>query len=1214
MLTLHSHSVSKTFTRALCLKLCAALLMCSICSEAAGQVDSQNFAAGTSDRESLPTERTLDYDFESISVASIERWLSWVNVSLPVDAVGEVSGWVWAQRSSRGLFDFRDYWLEGEITSPELKIDKWIVKEAKLRFGYRGGVWYVGRLKGAVVPPEQNMQAGRVELAAQLPLDRQALLNLSGTISQVDLASLLNGLAVDFPIKNTGGELTFSARVPLDRANDLKYWTGNANLSMNDVIIPPLRDPVAVTANAGLQDGQWRLRDSRFLLQSDAGVEIPLRVGANGPLESPWPFSVNASSANVALEELLRQFGLHAWAKDVQGNAEVTATATGNSDVGIDAANLNIQTNDLIIQQQSLGGMSLVGNVLGQAANVQLQSASFLGGTLLANADWRDLRRTQEGKPNRVSFSLDGIRLDKVGLPWLANRVAGVATGRVTFQTESNQAGRTTWGSDGELAVVDSALEGASLGNIELRWSKAIDQSEGRGSIRLAKEDGQAAANLFAKFMDDGSRAIVSDRVESYHATGSLENFTASVPATALMQAAGNLAAKNQVGSVNEPVPVRATGRFDVAGSMNEWFERGSAELTSLDTRIAGRDVQLTQAIVEATPEELRLRQFTLREFVSREANGEAVPGIEGRVLGAAILRRDGEGEHLLRLALSDVAISPYWNLIAPQAYSGFDGRISSVVQITLPANIQRGLSFSSLSGLSQAADMEMQGNISGSVRGLSFRDEAIGDFDFRGEVNNGELKASAEGGVLQGRAEIDIEVSDVLKQLFPSEKLLPRESPIESRIDARLENIELATIVALAKGSTQKVDARGIGSITFRAEAVGGKLQTASGRLSVPSFFHNRELFAQNLEIDFDLADSKLRINQAQGRIARGLVNVSGSIGWPLNEEHESAGDLVFAIQQVDVGQLAMLLYPSVAEQFSGRMSYRGRGRLGRSLTFLGSATTTNAVIYSIPLQSVRGSLQLDFNRGGSFQNLVANNLVGTAVGGRLVADIRLRGGSSYNLQAEGRVRRGKMEQLSKSLGFERIVGSEKFDALFVFSSRDATSLNALRGNLQLDFGQGDAQSVPILADLNRLVPLMQLASTDITSGRMNARIGQGLLIIEDLLLNSEAFWIAGNGSASLSSGNLNLQGVLQTGGGIEAQVSQASVRRLATLLLPEVVFIAELDNLLRNRTLYFRVRGNADRPVIQPKIAPSIVRGLLQEVKRSLLAAPRIIAISDK
>ena len=41
-----------------------------------------------------------------------------MNVKFPVDTEDEVSGWLWAQRSSRGLFDFSDYWLEGEVTSP----------------------------------------------------------------------------------------------------------------------------------------------------------------------------------------------------------------------------------------------------------------------------------------------------------------------------------------------------------------------------------------------------------------------------------------------------------------------------------------------------------------------------------------------------------------------------------------------------------------------------------------------------------------------------------------------------------------------------------------------------------------------------------------------------------------------------------------------------------------------------------------------------------------------------------------------------------------------------------------------------------------------------------------------------------------------------------------------------------------------------------------
>jgi hypothetical protein len=203
-------------------------------------------------------------------------------------------------------------------------------------------------------------------------------------------------------------------------------------------------------------------------------------------------------------------------------------------------------------------------------------------------------------------------------------------------------------------------------------------------------------------------------------------------------------------------------------------------------------------------------------------------------------------------------------------------------------------------------------------------------------------------------------------------------------------------------------------------------------------------------------------------------------------------------------------------------------------------------------------------------------------------------------------------MEQLSRALGFERIIGSENFDASAQLASRRLTDLGALTGQLQFNFLDGDAGSIPVVSELNRLIPLTQLASTDINSGVMHARIGEGELQIQDLLLNSEAFWLAARGGASLRNGNLDLQGVLQTGGGLEAQISQNSVRNLAGVALPQLMIVSQLDNLLRNRTVYFRVRGTNNRPVIQPKVAPTLARLLLQEVRRELLIVPGITTAS--
>jgi hypothetical protein len=226
--------------------------------------------------------------------------------------------------------------------------------------------------------------------------------------------------------------------------------------------------------------------------------------------------------------------------------------------------------------------------------------------------------------------------------------------------------------------------------------------------------------------------------------------------------------------------------------------------------------------------------------------------------------------------------------------------------------------------------------------------------------------------------------------------------------------------------------------------------------------------------------------------------------------------------------------------------------------------------------------------------------------IGGDFTGDIELRGGPSLTLAASGRVGRGKLDQLSRSVGFEHVVGTGQFDAAINLQSRNAASLAALTGAVEIDFESGDTQSLPILRELGRFVPLLQLASTDITGGTLYGYIGQGQLRIRDFILLGDAFWIVGQGNAGLLSNRLDIEAVLETGGGITQRLSQAALARLAVGLVPQAALLAELNNLLSNRSVYFHIGGTTGKPVIQARTAQSLGKALLQNVQRQMLVAP--------
>ncbi|MEZ6079425.1 MAG: hypothetical protein R3C56_28275 [Pirellulaceae bacterium] len=89
--------------------------------------------AGVVARDTLPTERAYNYNFNEVDVSKLEGWLKWFGYELPAKFSGNVSGWIWAQRSGCGWFDVANYRLEGEVESPQLLIESWTLEQARLR-------------------------------------------------------------------------------------------------------------------------------------------------------------------------------------------------------------------------------------------------------------------------------------------------------------------------------------------------------------------------------------------------------------------------------------------------------------------------------------------------------------------------------------------------------------------------------------------------------------------------------------------------------------------------------------------------------------------------------------------------------------------------------------------------------------------------------------------------------------------------------------------------------------------------------------------------------------------------------------------------------------------------------------------------------------------------------------------------------------------------
>ncbi len=1179
-----------------------------------------DWPAGVVQRVSLPKERTYDYDFNDVKVSTLEGWLEWFGYPLPAELSGSVSGWLWAQRSDQGWFDVAGYRIEGEVTSPVLSIDSWQVAEARLRFGYSQGRWYVGSLTGNVRPNLVQATVGKVQLSATLPATAPREVQFSGSVDAAQLRPLLLGLGLSLDINNRTGSLVVAGSVPLESTASIETWQATAQLDLADVQFAQA-PPLSIEGLWQLEAGHWSVAAAHV----SVGAQ-PLELNGHGSLRESFPFTAQLTSADLDISQLLSDAQQPQLAQQIQGRGALAAQCAGNANEGISAAVADLRSERLTIRDEAMSNVDLQARLQTSAndapqLSVELRSAELAGGSLSGQLVWAELASLYEELPARVVVDLKDLQLDKLSDRLLPVALSGVSTGQLRMNTVDAEQPEA-WNGELRLKVSDFVALNSPLGNIYLSASKPSDAPHIRWQLSDALETLQVQLNTQLLQAHDAGAQATGQAEESrsaspawsfflgdYTASGSLQNFRTHIALNSTVPATS--------ASSGEVIPVIASGQFQLQGSLAEgdslWLSRGTASLDQLILSLAGQSIELRSAQLNVRPEAFRLERFE-------------VLGSEGYAVGSALIRRDGQGQHLVKLRVAEMPVAPWLDTLSQYASAAVDGSqtldfLQGIAgQLSVDAQLQK------------RADEPLglvgwQGTIAGALQDWSRRELPLGSLGFDGKLDPHRLQLQAEGELLGGQATLATELplpltaSDVSNWIMELGDDTATATAAGKRIDidAALLGIELQKLMSLISGPRLGNRFSGLADVRLQTteEAaptgpVGRTLPVWIASLNIPQFFYERNSLAQDLQAQVRLHHGQLTIEKFSGGLASGRVHAVGNLR--LTPQQRWVGDIQFDARRMQFPCLVAWINPDYADAFVGELGYSGRATLGSQWLIRGSAVVRDATVYSLPVQQLRSNVRIVLGPDGTFETLSAERVRGTALGGTLQGQVQLRGGARYELASSLRIGAGKLDQLSQALGFEHIVGTGRFDAVAQLSSDDVTDLNALVGPLQLDFEGGDAQSVPLLADLSHVIPLLQLASTNISSGRLDARLGQGQMRILSMFLDSEAFWLVGDGSASLASQRLDLNAILNTGGGLDAQLTQDARQRALTLLLPQLAVLGQIDDLIRNRTIYFHVAGTTGQPVIQLKPAQTLGRAFLQNLTRQLLVAPTAAAIANE
>ncbi len=1133
------------------------VVMVAMTNPAWGQTKQDDWPAGVAARDELSKDRSYNYDFTNISVGTLQSWLGRIGVELPVKLDGNLAGWVWVQRSKDGWFDFANYRVEGEIRTPELTIDNWTVSEAEVRFGLANGNWYVGKLSGAVLSPDDQSPIGNAIANAKILISTKSLVELNAKVDQIDLSSLLKAFGIDVGIKNAGGSVNFSGEVPIASISDLSTWNATTVLKLDDVCVPWIESPSNALVGVKLANGAWELADGRLTI---AGQQLTL--AAAGRLAAELPFEVSLSGRDIQAGPLLRQLKYPELAAQIAGAIRLDATARGNQSTGVEKVTAVVQSDTLILRSQPVKRLQVRAGYSPTGIQLDIDPIEMAGGVVKGSATWSDIHRLVQGIPSTAGLEISHLNLEDLGWLDLPALIRGRVSGNVEYATQTRN-NADDWSSSGQVQVDGLEVAGTKFGGTRIDWRKSLIADELTGQVSVSQGKGILQSNISTKFRDVPNSRFRATELVNYRAEGQLREYD-------FFLSRGNL--------TSNLIPVRATGSFDVTGSPSNWFQRGTAQLSNSMAMWGDRLLQLEKADISFSPDEIRLERFRIIDP-------------NGRIAGAASLRRNSVGEHLLHLRVVGVELKPYLEPFVPPSLRSLNGTIDFELELRKDANT---------ASLAENWNGQWKGNLSD----VSYQGQPIGSLELTGDVVDQILSADVNGRLLGGIANASLK--------FPMSILNDKADAIHqpAKLQVQLDKLNAKQLVGLFD-KTFASDVSGMATVQFTAEGRTPDDLVISTQIELPLLIKRQEILARDFRAQIRYTGNNLLVDRISGGLAGGRIDARGQLKFDDDESSTklTGGKINFAARRLNASSLVAMLNPAYAKYYAGELSYDGTADFYRGIQLRGIAAVGKASLLGLPIQNVRGDVQTEFGSDFEFRRLICNDLHGTVVGGKFSGKLAADGGSQLSLKTSGQIANGKLEQLSRALGFSKIVGSGSFDGRFDLRSREIESLKDLQGGLQMDFKNGDVESFPVISNLSRLVPLAQFASTNIDSGRLDARLNQGQLRISNLVLTSKAFWLIASGSASLDATKLDIDAVLQTGGGVQQRATQDATQLLLVGSAPQVVAITELNELVRNRSIFVHVGGRPSQPVIQANTGQTAARAFLQSYGRSTLGAPQLI-----
>ncbi len=341
-------------------------------------------------------------------------------------------------------------------------------------------------------------------------------------------------------------------------------------------------------------------------------------------------------------------------------------------------------------------------------------------------------------------------------------------------------------------------------------------------------------------------------------------------------------------------------------------------------------------------------------------------------------------------------------------------------------------------------------------------------------------------------------------------------------------------------------------------------------GRLEIRDLGWGDTAESSNILSDVIVTSSGLEIPRIQGELAGGRLR--GSVKYDVDRPAAS-----FATLQLDNAEAATLLTPFGIECAKGRVSATLRSKLGKEFRGGGTISMVRSNLFGIEVSELRIPYRFTKAVGGGAE-LSIRDARGVVAEGRLVGRTEITVNDSARVEGRIEFVDLNVSAFAKSFGGSAL-GIGKSTGRFDFNGANVRTASDLKGTLTATLGDTSVRELPVLGSITPLMsPVSALTKYD--SGNLVARLGGGIVRVEELALSGKGSKLFADGTVNLS-GTLDLNVVYNTGQiGPSAPVIRTIARNIPAIGPIPVGAIVRVTEAISNRVIRLKITGTVNRP----------------------------------